>query len=250
MTTTPVHIDPRIRSRRIEVQREAGRRRLRVVLVVMGLLCALGIAYLVVTSPLLDIDRVRVVGTDHVTADQVQAAAHVHLHSALLFADTAAIAHRVERLSWVAHATVTRSWPGTLQISITEYTPVAFIKTGPSVLLVAPTGVVVARAAAPSAGAVEVRGVRQAPVVGDTLSPPDAASVVGEIPSALASRVVAVDVSEPGLALDLAHGGEIRLGGTNDLDAKSAAALAVLAHLGSASFRYIDVSAPDRPVSG
>ncbi len=250
MTTAPVRIDPRIRNRRIAVQRAAGRRRLRILLVVMALFCALGIAYLVVTSPVLDIDRVRVVGADHVTADEIRAAAQVHLHSALLFANTAAIAHRVERLPWVAHATVKRSWPGTLEISVSEYPPVAYVRTGTSVLLVAPTGVVVARATTPNAGAVEVRGVRQAPAIGESLSPPDAASVMGQLPSALASQVVAVDVSEPGLALDLAHGGEIRLGGTNDLDAKSSAALAVLAHLGSTSFRYIDVSAPDRPVSG
>jgi len=42
---------------------------------------------------------------------------------------------------------------------------------------------------------------------------------------------------------------EIRLGNSNDLDAKAASAQAVLAHLGSTPFSYIDVSTPYRPVT-
>jgi hypothetical protein len=56
-------------------------------------------------------------------------------------------------------------------------------------------------------------------------------------------------VSGNGLALDLAAGGEIRLGNTSELGAKAASAQAVLAHLASAPFAYIDVSTPDRPIS-
>ena len=60
MTTTG--IDPRIRERRIEVQREAGRRRLRWFIVATGCICAIGLAYLAVTSSLLDIDHIPVAG--------------------------------------------------------------------------------------------------------------------------------------------------------------------------------------------
>ena len=70
MTTTPTHtsprtpprINPRIRERRIEVQREAGRKRLRVLLVVSSVLSAIGLAFLVVTSPVLDVDHIPVDG--------------------------------------------------------------------------------------------------------------------------------------------------------------------------------------------
>ena len=81
MTTTPVGapvgIDPRIRERRIEVRRQAGRRRLRMLLVVSSVLSAAGLVFLTVTSPLLDVDRIRITGTQHVTVEQVRAASGV-----------------------------------------------------------------------------------------------------------------------------------------------------------------------------
>jgi hypothetical protein len=86
--------------------------------------------------------------------------------------------------------------------------------------------------------------------VGELLSPPEAAGIVPQLPPALAQQAVAVDVGGTGLALDLARGGAIRLGNAADLDAKAAAALAVLARNGSKPFAYIDVSTPDTPVLG
>jgi hypothetical protein len=90
--------------------------------------------------------------------------------------------------------------------------------------------------------------VRQPPGAGDLLAPPDAAGIVAHLPRALAAQVVAVDVSNNGLALVLGRG-QIRLGNARDLDAKAASTLAVLAHLGAQPFSYIDVSTPSRPVS-
>src|SRR5690242_1197549 len=109
-------IDPRIRERRIVVQREAGRRRLRVPLVLMSVVSVFGLAYLAVSSPLFDVDRVEVRGAHHLRVADVRAAAHVGHHRALLFVDVAAVARRVERLPWVEHATVRRAWPGTLRV--------------------------------------------------------------------------------------------------------------------------------------
>jgi cell division protein FtsQ len=249
MTTTPVRINPRIRERRIEVQREAGRRRLRVLLVVTSMLSAAGLIFLAVTSPLLDVDSIRVAGARHVTAAQVRAASGVHVHDHLLFVDTAAVAHRLERIAWVEHATVKRDLPGTLKITVVEYSPAAYLRVAGGVMLVAATGHVIALAHTAPAHTVEVRGVRHAPGAGQMLSPPDAAGVVARLPAALASRIAAVDVSGSGFTLDLAGGGEIRLGDTSALDAKAASAQAVIAHLGAAPFSYIDVSTPDRPVS-
>jgi cell division protein FtsQ len=248
-TPPPERIDPRIRERRIEVQREAGRRRLRVLLVVTSVLSAAGLAFLTITSPLLDVDTIKVAGARHVTAAQVRAAAGVHVHDHLVFVDTGAVARRIERLAWVEHASVKSDLPGTLDITIGEYTPVAYVRMRAGVMLVAANGHVIAAARTAPARAVEIRGVRRVPAAGALLAPPDAAGIVARLPAALATRVAAVDVSGSGPVLDLAGGGEIRLGDTNNVDAKAASALAVLAQFGTAHFAYIDVSTPDRPIS-
>ena len=116
-------------------------------------------------------------------------------------------------------------------------------------MLVAANGRVLAHVNAAPAGLIEVRGLRQPPAPGNRLAPADAANIVPRLPLALAHQVVAVDVSDGGLALATRDGGSIRLGNASELAAKAASALAVLAHLGTAHFTYIDVSTPDRPVS-
>jgi cell division protein FtsQ len=242
-------IDPRIRERRIEVQREAGRRRLRILLVVSCVLSAAGLAYLAVMSPFLDIDHVTVAGERHLSAAQIRAAAGVHPGDHLLLVDTGAVARRVERIPWVRDAKVTRDFPGTLRIIVDEYAPVAYVRVTGAVVLVAANGRVIARTANPPAGTVEIRGLRRVPAAGEVLAPREAVSIVPQLPAALGLHVEAVDVSGSGLALELRGGGEIRLGNASDLTAKAASALAVLDHLAGTSFSYIDVSTPDRAIS-
>ncbi len=248
MTTTPVPIDPRIRERRVAVQRAAGRRRLRVLVAAMAVVCTVGIAYLVVTSPLLDVDRITVTGTQRLSAADIRTATGVRLHEPLLLVDGGAVARRVEALPWVAHASVRRDLPGTLRVSVTEYEPSVYVRASGGVLLVAPNGRVLARAAQAPSAMVEVRGLRRAPAPGELLAPTEAAGVVGRLPAALGQQVVAVDVHD-GFTLVLARGGEVRFGTPSDVEAKGDATLAVLAHLGAARFAYIDVSDPQRPVS-
>jgi cell division protein FtsQ len=245
---TATRIDPRIRERRVAVARAAGRKRLRVIAILATTIVVFGLMYLLVTSPLLDVDNVQVAGVTGADATQVRAAARVPLHHAMLFLDTAAIARRVEAIVWVAHASVEREYPGTVRIVVTEYKPTAYIPVpGHGVLLIASTGRVYARAAQPPLRAREIRGVRIPPSVGDALAPDGVANIASRLPVALASRVRAIDISS-GITLVLSNGGAIRLGGVDDLDAKAAAALAVLARVGPAPFAYLDVSTPQTPV--
>ncbi len=249
MTAAAPRIDPRLRERRAAVARAAGRRRLRVILVVASILVVAGIAYLAASSPLFDVDRIEVIGASPAVVGQVRAHTGIHTHDALAFVDTGAIARRVEQLPWVAHATVHRTFPGTLRVTVKEYTPAAFVRVpGHGVVLIARNGHVFATAKTPPLGAVEIRGVRRAPKIGEALAPTAAARVMSQLPHALAARVHAVDVSGDGLALVLRTGGSIRLGDGSALGAKSQAALAVLARIGPSPFAYLDVSTPQTPV--
>jgi cell division protein FtsQ len=220
---------------------------LRVLLLMLGTLLAFGLAVLAVQSPLLDVDRITVAGTHRLTPAEIRTASGVEHRDAMFFVNTGAVTRRLERLPWVQRAVVRRTFPGTLRISVTEYQPSTYVHSGNQFALIAPNGRVIALENAPSAGTVEIRGVRKAPAVGELLSPPDAARVVQQLPSALAQQVRAVDVGGVGIALDLASGGAIRLGNTRELAAKAQAALAVLASNGAAPFTYIDVSTPATP---
>jgi cell division protein FtsQ len=259
-------IDPRIRDRRIEVIREAGRRRLRITLVVASTIVVMGLAYLTVHSPLLDIDHVRITGTRRVSVAAVEQAARVHTGAPLLFTDTGAIARRVERLPWIDHARVRRVFPGTIVISVTELAPTAFVRVSPKVVaLVASTGKVIALTRSAPAGAVEVVGEKVVPKVGSLISPPDSANVIIHLPRRLATQVRAVDVGGPSAALVLSGtagttavckqqlGGvqgppQIRFGTFARSRVKGLVALAALDDLAGRPFTYVDVSADHAPV--
>jgi cell division protein FtsQ len=243
-------IDPRIRERRIEVIREAGRRRLRITLIVASTIVVLGLAYLTVQSPVLDVDHIRVKGAPHEGAAAIVAAAGVKKGAPMLWVDTGRIAARLERLPWVAHARVERDFPGRVNIAVTEYQPTAYVRVAADrVALVAATGHVIAFAAAPTPGAIEVKGQTAAPRIGPLVSPPTVARVALELPARLREQVTAITVGEA-VTLTMVNGGpEIRLGTLGGLRQKGISALAVLDHLAGRTCEYVDVAAPQAPVS-
>src|SRR5581483_5120584 len=78
-------------------------------------------------TSLLGVRTVRVSGNSLVTPDQVRAAAAVPGGAALASLDLRAVARRVERLAPVRSAQVTRDWPSTVVIAVTERAPVAVL---------------------------------------------------------------------------------------------------------------------------
>jgi cell division protein FtsQ len=192
---------------------------------------------------------VRVTGAQRESASDVQTAARLHLGDPLLFVDTGAVARRVEQLPWVERAVVHRDLPGTLTISITDYVPTAYVRRSDGrTVLIASNGRAVALTQTTPARPVEILGLRVPPRVGSLLSPPQAADVMRHLPDRLRALVSAIDVGDT-FALELKSGGQVRLGTLDHLRAKGVAALGVLDHLAGQEFAYIDVSAPQAPVS-
>jgi cell division protein FtsQ len=244
-------IDPRIRERRIEVKREAGRKRLRILLAFVAALSAIGLVYLVIESPLLNVDHVRVQPTPHLDAAMITRAAAIPRGAPLARVDTGAAEARLEALSWVQSAKVTRHWPGTVRIVVQERVPVAYVRRDAAhVALLSADGTVIADAPGPRAGTVELRGVHKIPTYGARIAPGAVAGIARAMPPALATRVVAVDLTDNLVTLVLDGNATVRLCDAHALAAKGAAASAVLAQLGGATFRYIDVCVPAAPVSG
>jgi len=122
-------IDPRLRQRRIAVRRAEGRRRLRVLLVVIAVL-ALGTgAYAVTQSRLLDLETVVVTGIPAGEQGPVREASALSTGTPMIELDLEQAASRVTALSWVASASVERAWPDTVRITVQRRSPVAAMPT-------------------------------------------------------------------------------------------------------------------------
>ncbi len=105
-SAAPVH--PRMKERWVAARREEGRRRLRVLLAVVGIAVLLGAGAAVVESPLVGVRRVHVGGNVHETAAQVRSVAGLTQGKPLVSVSPSRAAARLETLPWVAKATVRR----------------------------------------------------------------------------------------------------------------------------------------------
>jgi cell division protein FtsQ len=246
-------IDPRLRQRRIDVRREEGRRRLRRLLIGVGVAAALALVWAFTYSSFLDVDHIVVSGQAHATETEVRAAANIGRGQPMVYLDTEGAARRVEALPWVASASVRRSYPDTVRIDVVERVPVVAepLKAG-GFRLIDGEGHAIADTPALPSGVVVMTGPTPPVAVGavvDTqqLAAIDAAAV---LPTLLRQRVGAVTWDADGsVALELAPQGTIRIGPPTNLPAKYLAAIAVLEKLDpKTAIGVLDVRAPEAPV--
>lgn len=245
-----VPMDPRIRRRRVEVRRDEGRRRLRIAMIGLLIVTLSVGAWVVVRSPLLDVDRVQVDGVGHTPAQAIVRQAGVHGGQAMVDVDEAGAARRVETLPWVAHAQVSRRWPATVRITVTERRAVAVTSAdGGWVLLDAGARVLEVDPERPP-GLVALGGVGPATPPGtELLDAKGLLSVVTDMSPSLAARTTSVEATDGGeVELKLNPRGTVRLGPPDDLPAKLAAVETVLAKVSTANLSTLDVRLPSSPV--
>lgn len=247
-TSARVPIDPRIRQRRIEVQRAAGRRRLRILIVGLGVLGAGLAAYGLTRSPLLDVDAVYVRGAAQTPAAEVVAAAGLDGKRQMTDLDPRQTAARVEALPWVARADVHRDWPGAVQISVVERRPIG--------LVMAPSGVHFAYVDAHGQILDHAPGkAEELPVIAGALEVPAPGHHVEGLDDAL--RVLTALGDEPAVAevhvegdevlAVLQSGAHVRFGPMDELAAKVTALRTLIARVDVGSAAVIDVRVPSAP---
>ncbi|MCW2622714.1 MAG: ftsQ, partial [Frankiales bacterium] len=235
---------PRLQARAREERRAARVRRLRrwggAVAAVLG---ALGLGWLLLASALFDVDRVKVVGASGAAADQVVRTADVTPGAALITVDLDAARERVTALPAVASARVSRSWPGSVVITVTPRVPVA-LTTEPdgSRGLVAGDGILVSRL---PAGTVPPPGLPSLVVPpGDPLvgaaTVRAALAALAELPPALRSATTQVTGASPDSVVFTIGGRQVVWGPPGDAAVKGAAVVALLARPGG----QIDVTTP------
>ncbi|HEX3393512.1 MAG TPA: FtsQ-type POTRA domain-containing protein [Acidimicrobiales bacterium] len=257
-------IDPRIRRRQIDVARQAGRRRLRLVVaavVVVGVVLA---AWGATRSPLFDVDRVLVDGAARSGDGAVRTAAAIPLGRAMTDVNGAAAARRVARLPWVEHADVVREWPSTVRVRVVERGAAAVVRAAPRApgaaeqgagadaawVLVDRVGRVLAPVTSPPPGVVIVDGVPPAGPPGTRMAAAASGALVvaADLPVGLAPRVATVTVTATGVELRLKPQGVVRLGGSDDIAAKLEATRTVLGAVDGRTVSTLDVRIPSSPV--
>jgi cell division protein FtsQ len=246
-TASPVVVDPRMRSRRIAVRRNQGKRRLKRFTVALAAVAVLVAAAVATQTSLLDVDRVRIDGVGHTAAADVRRVAGISPGDTMVGVDVGGAAARVEELPWVAEARVARRWPGTVEIHVTEREPLALVDVAAGrVALVDGDGRVLEVTRQPPAGLPEVTGVRGPIAEGDELGRDtrDALGILRAVRERLPGVVASVSSD---LDAALASGGEIRFGSTDDLDDKIVAVETVLADVDTDCLELLDVRVPGSP---
>jgi cell division protein FtsQ len=254
VSNKPARIDPRVRARRTEVARAAGRRRLRILVRALVVVAVGAGAVALVRSPLLDVDAVRVEGAASTAEAAVaEVAGLTGSRTPMLTLDRRTLARRIETLPWVASASVHRDWPSTVLVRIVERVPVATIPVPNGVALVDADGRVLGTASTAPPGLVVINVVPRVRVPGTQveLTVQHALAVVVALPVRLADQVRGVSVSgEPSavaLALDLSSGVTVSLGSPGGVEEKLRAALAVLDAEKPPAGSVLDVRVPRSP---
>lgn len=245
-------IDPRIRQRRIEVRRDEGRKRLRLLLGCLGVLAALAVCFALSRSPLFDVDYVDVRGAVNTPRRLVVAAGRLGSRPAMVDVGTAAVARRVEALPWVLDAKARRHWPGTVRIDITERRPVAVLPAGEGRWALADAAGRVLEAGPDKPTALPVLGGLPPPGrPGSTIAASAGAvlRVAAALPDDLRSRVAdiaAVTGGEVELQL-VPPGAVVRLGRPVGLAAKLSVLSTIVARVDLGRVELVDLRVPRAP---
>jgi cell division protein FtsQ len=198
--------------------------------------------WLVFFSSVLTVRDVSVQGNQTVTSARIEAVAKAPVGQQLARVDLAAIRARVETIPAVKSASISRSWPHTIAISITERTPVAVVDRSAGLQAVDEDGVLFGRF---DRRPDDLPLVQTAPdVKAEALA--EAAHVVSSLRSDIAAKVDRIDVeSVDRIRLQLA-GGRTVMWGSAEESAQKAAVVAVLLEQ---TAQEIDVSVPGRPTT-
>lgn len=212
---------------------------------VLVVLTVVGVAYLVMFTSVLGVRSVEVVGVKEISKQAVIEAAAIQHGTPMVRLDADEAAARVAKLPRVFEVRVERSWPSTVEIIITERSPVAVLRVGSEIHLVDSTGLDYAavKTAPPGLPTLAMSVVRP-----DNPATKAAVTVLGAIPKQLKTQVVTVSADTPGdVRLTLADGRVVQWGNAQDNPRKAAVLAALLTRPG----RTYDVATPDFPtVSG
>ncbi|MGH3948043.1 MAG: cell division protein FtsQ/DivIB [Pseudonocardiaceae bacterium] len=237
-----------VRGRRPDVARKhtadaPGRRKalLRRWLALLIVLTVLGLGYLLLFTSLLGVRSVEVTGVKRVSAAEVIELARIPDRHAMLRVDTDGVERRVVSLHEVRAVEVSRSWPSTITIEVTERSPVAYFRAHDGIWLVDAYGVPFHKQSK------KPRTLPELELTTVSSSDPTTRAVTAVLtglPDRLRKRVTEVGAKTPGsVELTLSNGKKVRWGDAGQLERKSKVLAALLTRPGD----IYDVSSPELP---
>ncbi len=200
--------------------------------------------YLLYFSSMLGVHEVSVSGARSVSADQIRTVAAVPADKPMLRLDTGEIRDRVAAMPGIATVEVSRSWPGTVEITVTERAAIAFFDSGPGgdgVHLVDGGGVVFKTVRERPQGLPELKLPK---VSADDPVTRAVTAVLGVIPEQLLKQVTTATAQTPAsVEFTLTSGKIVRWGTAEQTDRKAKVLAALLSQPG----KIYDVAAPELP---
>ncbi len=212
---------------------------LSVTLVIAGFL-----GWLVFYSSALGLDNVEVRGEQTLSAATVEEVLALQRGTPLARVDLAAAEAALENITQIESASVTRDWPGTLVVRLTERSPVAAVELDGTTWLLDRFGVLFAQVSAVPAGVISLRVDQPGP---DDRATAAGLQVIGALAPAI--REIVIGISAPSLTeiqLDLIDGRTVIWGGPEDSVRKSQILAGLLA--GGVVGTVYDVSSPTSAV--
>jgi cell division protein FtsQ len=223
--------------------------------------CAtLALAYVAARqTTLFSVQTIKITGAKREVKQEVRAALAAYEGQSLVAIDPADVERTLAAVPVVRSAHVDRAFPHTLKIQVQAERALAVYRDGTRAWVVSSTGRVLAaikpneQLELPRIKA-EVTGE---PKVGKTLGGTDALTALlalQAVPRRLPGKILYSQIDDTGVTLIMAGSLlEIRVGEPRELEAKLAAAVAVLNALPAdeaATVGYVDVSLPERAVTG
>ena len=242
-------MDPRIQSRRIDVMRAKGRRRLRVLLLGLTIISLAVGGYFLSKSSLFDVDEIVVEGVAGELAAEVLQESRVQKGKPLLEVDSSASSKRIEEIPWVKEARISRSWGGTITIRVSTRDPVAAFKSAEGWLIVDIEGRVLQKEKALPYFLLPIEEEIGSLSLGEW-APEQVIpliKVAGTISSELTGDISSIKGKDQ-IELLLFGGGKILFGDSTDIEGKVVAAATILSQVDQSSVLHIDVRAPLTPV--
>ena len=236
----------RFRLRRIAVQRQEGRRRLRWFTVVGLVVAAVVLILLLLTSPILSVRQVDVEGVVYADPQQIAAIVDSIDGEPILTVDLEVAETRLLAIPWVRLARVSMHLPARVTIEIVERTPIAFFRAVDGfnrvidrdgrvldVIEGDPTDYIRIIGTGPNLSAGQMT---EQPLLG-------AAELINALPSDLRIRLLSVTVSPEGeVSLSLTNDVAVIFGRPDDFQAKLVGVVNEIKRQGTNRYAVIDVS--------